>query len=72
MSLQLRLSLSRALGYLGVWNHLERSVFKEPRSSCVAKIKVVFLVLFLLGFLLHTLDLSYESKWAKERDESKG
>lgn len=50
MSLQLRLSLSRALGYLGVWNHLERSVFKEPRSSCVAKIKVVFLVLYFAWF----------------------
>lgn len=42
MSLQLRLSLSRALGWLGVWKHLEGSVFKEPRGSCVAKIKMCF------------------------------
>lgn len=45
---------------------------KNPEAAVSLKLKCVFLVLFLLGFLLHTLDLSYESKWAKEGDESKG
>jgi len=45
---------------------------KNPEAAVWLKLKSVFLVLFLLGFLLHTLDLSYGSKWAKEEDESKG